>query len=276
MSKTELTLLYHAIHQDPNAAARMVEQLADEELVTLFAKLPAHHTAQLFMALLPHFQAKIASQLADHTLRLLCDHMSGDHLASLLRASDETTTQKIFSLLTPRQQRNVVKVIDYPDTTIGAWVLPGIIPISENYSCQQAYQKAISMPSELAWVVLVDNQQQLVGKVAIAMLFKERQSSQVVQTIMQPLPMPLPAKLSLLQAIKHPCWQTEDWMPVINTHQGFIGVLSEKQLKKALYTVQQRITEPTPDSMSALSGWYGDNLFAFAKLLLGYLRGNGL
>jgi Mg/Co/Ni transporter MgtE len=230
----------------PAQAARVLEALPAGDAAPLFARAPARLGAAVLSVMLPHRAALCIAELDDaRTLELLAA-MGTQPTVTLLRRLPEARRQKLIAGLPTAAALASTLLLGYAEDSLGAWADPDVVVMAASLRAAEALERVRATPLTHPVVFVADAERRLVGTVPLATLL-QAQGAATLATLMQKATIVLAAHAPLAGTAAHPGWNQSSLLPVVETGNQLVGVLTRDALTRAL----RRSAPPAPSAASA-------------------------
>lgn len=208
--------------QGDEAVAAAVEALPEREAAAVVARLPNGHAARVLAG---QDDAGVAAWL---------DVASADHALALLLHLDETRRARVLDLLPrPRMRHALERLLNYPQTSVGALVDPTAVRLDAAMPLAEAVavlRTDAPGPEQSIW--LVDEQGRYAGRLDLARVLATA-SDKLRLAELAIAVRPLRAETTLATALDFAAWQKYLELPVIDRHDHLLGALSHARLVSA-------------------------------------------
>jgi len=158
-----------AKHPTEVLAGWLVERPIEEQVV-VFRILPREQAADVFEYLPLETQESLLRAMGQEEVGALLNEMSPDDRTSLLEELPAAATQKLLNLLTPDERHVAVRLLGYPEGSIGRRMTPDYVAVPEHWSVRQVldYIRDHGRDSEtLSVIYVVDERGVLIDDVRI-------------------------------------------------------------------------------------------------------------
>ncbi len=243
-----LTNAFLAAH--PDGAARVLEQLPDEDAAALFDSAPVRLGAPALTAMLPHTAARCILRLEPSRAAMLLAAVSLPSAAAILRNVPEPRRTLVLDALPTATALGCRALLGYPEDSVGACVDSEIIALPPDRRASdalEALRAARVVPTGPVFVV--DAQRRPLGKVELPELVRAG-AQERLDMLMVATGESLPAMTPLAGADAHRVWEGTDVVPVVERGGGLVGVLRRNALRHA----QGRRTQATDPVSQSLTG----------------------
>jgi magnesium transporter len=230
----------------PAQAARVLETLPAGDAAQLFAHVPARLGAAVLSVMLPHRAALCIAELEDaRTLELLAT-MGTQPTVALLRRIPEARRQKLIAGLPTAAALASTLLLGYAEDSLGAWADPDVVVLAASMRAAEALERVRATPLTHPVVFVADAERRLIGIVPLATLL-QAQGAATLATLMQRPAIVLAAHAPLAGTAAHPGWDQSSLLPVVETGNRLVGVLTRDALSRAL----RRAAPPAPSASGA-------------------------
>ena len=215
-------------HWSPPAAASLLETLPVEQQVVAFRVLPRDLAADVFEYLPLEAQQSLLKAMAREEVAKILNEMAPDDRTALLDELPGTVTQHLLQLLTPEERSVAVKLLGYPEGSIGRLVTPDYVRVRPDWNMAYVLDhiRRYGQDSEtLSIVYVIDDRGRLVGEIPIRkilLLPPETRVSEVTDRRVIAL------KATDAQESAVPVFQSEDRvaLPVVDSGGTLIGIVT--------------------------------------------------
>jgi magnesium transporter len=150
--------------------ASMLTDLSTEDQVLVFRILPRRQAAATFEYLSTDAQNALLKAMASEDVAALLNEMAPDDRTMFLEELPAEVTRQLLTLLTPEERAVAVKLLGYPEGSIGRLMTPHYVAVREDWTVAQVldYIRAHGQDSETLNVIyVVDDYGQLVDDIRI-------------------------------------------------------------------------------------------------------------
>ena len=154
----------------PPDVADLINVLPIEDQPVVFRILPRKLAAETFGYLTPAQQEKLLKAMAHDEVTALLNNMPDDDRTLLLEEMPAAATKQMLELLTPEERAGAVKLLGYPESSIGRLMTPHYIAVREGWTIQYVldYVREHGQDSEtLSMIYVVDDQGVLIDDIRI-------------------------------------------------------------------------------------------------------------
>lgn len=230
-SNQPLTLAFMRGHPVP--AAQVLEALPAAEAAALFAHVPARLGAAVLAAMLPQRAARIVDALDDARALELLAPLATQPTVVLLRHLPEERRRRLIAGLPTAAALASTLLLGFTDDTLGAWVDPDVAMLGAETRAADAIERLRLAPTGHALVFVTDNERRLAGSVALAVLLRSPAAASLATLMQRPVAVLL-ARAPLAGTAAHPGWDQASLLPVVETGERLIGVMTRDALARAL------------------------------------------
>lgn len=124
----------------PSDIADLLESLTDAEAAILFLLLPKEQAGDTFSELEAKKQEAILKQLTDQQIRELVLELEPDERTELFEELPGQITRKILQLLPPEDRREALKILAYPEESVGRLITPEYIAVRPYWTVREAME----------------------------------------------------------------------------------------------------------------------------------------
>jgi magnesium transporter len=121
----------------PADLAEAIELLEIEDQTELFELLPTDSAASVFGYLPSESQAGLLHAMSNHQAARIFDAMSSDDRTALLEESLPDVRARLLALLSPAEYKVALKLLDYPESSIGRLMTPEYFTVRDEWTARQ-------------------------------------------------------------------------------------------------------------------------------------------
>lgn len=260
--KLELALAFLQSH--PDAAAAILEHQAAEDVANLFQDIPHRIGARVLERMLPQYTARLCKLMpADHCAAMLA-MMNYSIVAAILRFSSTDHRKQLLNLLPEKIRIACLLILNYPEDTVGAWMICQAASVPDDISVEQALNTLLAQDDLvlIETIFVVDRDRVLLGELSYAALLRAPPETAITSLLALKIPVIL-ARMKLESAITLEIWEHRDAVPIVNRQGHFVGVLRHVDLRRGIAQVANVIEAPSgSDPITSLLSVYGSSLFS--------------
>ncbi len=188
LNKRWHTLRRLLAQHDSFKVANLIEESDDDSEIVLFRLLSKTQTKEVFSLLSYEKQHEIVKKLAKntHKLSLLLNGMEPDDRTAFFEELPEEIAQKLIKSLSPKEQLITIKLLEYPEDSIGRLMTPEYIAVKADHTVEEAFAhiRKYGRDSETLNVIyVVDNKRKLVDDLRIKELILASPSQKVEELL---------------------------------------------------------------------------------------------
>jgi Mg/Co/Ni transporter MgtE len=225
-----LTLAFLRSHPVP--AAQVLQALPVAEAAALFGRVPARLGAAVLAAMLPQRAARVVESLDDTRALELLAPLAMQPTVVLLRHLPEARRRRLIAGLPTAAALASGLLLGFSEDTLGAWVDPDVVMLSAETRAADALDRLRDSLSAHAMVFVTDGERRLAGSVALATLLRAPAAASLA-TLMQRPDAVLLAQAPLAATAAHPGWAQASVLPVVESGERLIGVMTRDALARA-------------------------------------------
>lgn len=125
------------VDSEPHDAAAALEELSSDERTVAFRVLPRERAAEIFEYLEADSQKALIKALADERVAEMLNAMAPDERTQLLEEMPAAVTRQALSLLEPIERAVAVKLLGYPEDSIGRLMTPEVLAARRDWTVEQ-------------------------------------------------------------------------------------------------------------------------------------------
>lgn len=125
------------LKRSPSELAEELQTKSDKELQFIFNILPENLAVETFEYLTFPTQKKILSFLSSEKAAYLLNHISPDDRTAFLEELPSFVVNQLIKLLSPEERRLTLKLLGYPEDSVGRLMTPDYIAVKKEWTVQQ-------------------------------------------------------------------------------------------------------------------------------------------
>lgn len=255
----------------PGEAARVLEAMPVAAAAALFAQVPVRLGASVLSAMLPGAAARSVGALDDERAMSLLAALGALPAAAVLRQFDASRRARLIDGLPTATALASRLLLGYPEDSVGAWADPRVIALAPEVRAVDALERVRNGETEVAEVFVVGASQRLQGHVPVTALLRAP-SSASLESLAVPTAGVLAAHTPLAGATHHPAWASVASVPVVETGDRLLGVLTHGALHQALHRAARTAARVDDESLAGLAARsYWEALSGIAEVALSLL-----
>ncbi len=241
------TLSFLKLHTQ--SAANVLEHLPVEDTIALLNEIPLELAARTLEVLAPQYAAQCFLVFSPERGSELMQTMKATSGISLLRFMPDSAKQTILQHLLPAKKATINKRLAYPQDLVGAWMDSEIPAVSETTLVGEI-RKSLRLSKKVLeyapCVVRPDGT--VIGLMRLSRLITAKDSIPVANILERDFKAVSDrASLQWTSSLHH--WELFEVLPVVNQREKFVGMLTLKNLNKAMTTLKGKLTSDQPDSV---------------------------
>lgn len=266
ISEKELLEKLSDYHENDIAGA--LEQLTAGERKRLYPILGADRVAEIFTYIEDVDQYLKELNLEGAAKVISC--MDSDDAVDALEEIDDTTKEKLVSMLDKESGRNVRLILSYEDDEIGSRMTTNFIVIKNNLTIRQAMHELIHQAGEndnINTIYVVDENDDFYGAIELKDLIIAREYADIKDLISTAYPY-VTANEKISECIERIKEYAEDSIPVLSNEGKVLGVITALDIVEAVddemgddyaklagLTEEEDLKETTVESMKKRLPW---------------------
>ncbi|MCM8811172.1 MAG: CBS domain-containing protein, partial [Candidatus Omnitrophica bacterium] len=120
--------------------AELLEELNEENRIIVFRLLPKKLSAEVFDELNPIAKENLISKLTDEHIRNILSELPPDERTDLFEELPGKITQRLLNLLSPSDRKESLKLLGYPENSVGRLMTPDYVAIKRDWTIERALQ----------------------------------------------------------------------------------------------------------------------------------------
>ncbi len=155
----------------PHEVAEELTRLDSVESTLVWRVLPKDIALEVFEELDPANQQQLLLGMRDQAFRDLLERMDPDDRARLLGEAPASFVNRVLAGLSPKERKMTAELLGYPEETVGRYMSPEVIVISESATVPEALEtirRRGKTAETIAVIAVVDRQRRFVGSVELS------------------------------------------------------------------------------------------------------------
>lgn len=252
-----LSLAFMRTH--PAEAARVLESLAPAAAAAeLLARVPARLAAPVLSAMLPNAAARGFGGLEDEQVLALLGELGTQPVVAVLRHVAEPRRARLIAGLPTAASLASQLLLGYVEDAVGAWTDPDVLALPGATRAAEALERVRHIEATVQRVFVTGAGGRLEGWVPLPMLLRAPEGATLAAIMRRPEGV-ISAQTPLAGALRHPGWERASLLPVLESGERLVGVLTRDALTRALGRNARPVrTAPgeTLGGMMALGYWH--------------------
>ncbi len=123
----------------PYDIAELLHNVRDKNVILLFRLIPSDKVSDVFSELDPSLQKYILSNFADKEIKHLILELEPDDRTSLFEELPGRLTQKILNFLPEQERRDALKLLGYPEDSVGRLMTPDYVAVRPHWTVAKCF-----------------------------------------------------------------------------------------------------------------------------------------
>lgn len=264
MSEQKLELALAFLQTHPDAAGAILEQQPVDDVANLLQDIPQQIGAVVLERMLPQYTARLCKLLTPVQCADFLSLMNISIVAAILRHTSNDIRKQVLALLPEKTRFACLLLLNYPEDTLGAWMITQAASVSSDVTVGQALKTLLDQEdlTLIDTIFVVDRNRILLGELSYTALLRASADAAISSLLAPKVPVIL-ARMNLETAINLEIWEQRDAVAIVN-HQGqFVGVLRHVDLRRGIAQLKNVIeTRTGSDPITSLLSVYGSSLFS--------------
>lgn len=226
--------LTHTFMRDhPAEAARALESVPPADVAALLVRTPVRLGAPVLAAMLPTTAVRTLEALADERATELLGALPVQPAALLLRQVGEPRRARLIAGMPTASAVASVLLLGYPVDSAGAWANPRVVALPPTATVGEALEHARRGQDDVAQVFVVDADRRLIGRVGLPELVRASDTV-ALESLVTGSDDVIAAQTTLDGTLAHPGWLRRSVLPVVESGDRLLGVLTRDGLARAI------------------------------------------
>lgn len=235
----------------PSDIADLLEGLEAKEAVLLFRLLPRQLAADVFSEIAIEAQRHLLHQMSDeHILGILLE-LSPDERTELFEELPGKVTQRLLNLLPPEERQEALRLLGYPENSVGRLMTPDYVAIRPSWTVAQALSHIRRWGRDaetINRVYVIDEHWHLIDDIGLRRLILAEPQERV-ETLMDRSFVAIPALEDQETAVKLMKRYDLIVLPVVDSQNVLLGVVTVDDI---LDVLEDEVTEDIQKGASVM------------------------
>jgi len=254
----------------PFEAARVLEEIAADDVAALFNDLALELIAPVLAAMLPD-RAALSLKAMDPTLAAKSlSEISPSQAARIYRLLTPEVQQVLAKLMSAKTLRRIRHFINYAAISAGDLMEPNVPMLPVDVTVAEAIRRIERLDQAVACeIYVVDDAHRLLGQLELGRLLISNHHAKV-KDVMNRRPQPLAVHATAEALLSHPGWQRRRCLPVVDRDNTLVGILDFTRVQE-VNDNRERTYRDTSGGLVSVVGLYWltiiqllDSLFSMA------------
>ena len=203
-------------------------ELDEEDLVTVFNRLPPGRKADVFAYLDVTYQMRLLEGSPRDDARFILSEMEPDDLTALLQTLDPETLRGYLRLLPFRAIRRALKQLHYPEDSVGRVMSPDVVAVDPDWTLKRALAFVRRNADEHSnnVIFVVDQDRVLLAAVPIRHFLRTSAESPVRELIDATGPITISVSADAVEAARKIQHYDLETLPVVGETGELLGVVT--------------------------------------------------
>jgi len=267
--------------------ADLLTELEEDEMVITFRLLPRELRAEVFVLLDVEYQLRLIKEMSNRHIQSVISELTPDDRTELFEDLPGRVTQKLLTLLPPEDRRESLRLLGYPENSVGRLMTPDYVAIYPHWTIGQALdhiRKNGKDAETINTIYVIDEDSHLLDELPLRKLILASPEEKV-ESLMDKQFIAISAYEDQEQAVKIVEKYDLVAIPVVDSQNVLLGIVTVDDI---LDVLEDEVTEdahkggavlPLGISYSSASTWtlYRKRIVWLSLLALsGFLTGNVL
>ena len=224
----EIVAYYLAQH--PRDSTRILESASPADLRAFIDALPLDERAQVVGNLVATTAATYLDRLAPEDAAKILERLRGTVSAQILGMLPQSLRQPVLDALPVTTQSTVRHLLRYPDDSVGALMVTKTLMCRMDANVRRAKQIVRRLADiDVPIMVVVDDEMKPAGLITVGKLLAIRER-EPIKDHMHSIHSRLRAYADVRTVLHLSAWQTEDYLPVVEAADRYVGLLPKARL----------------------------------------------
>lgn len=261
------TLSQAFMRAHPAEAARVLEAVPPADAAALLARVPARLAGPVLAAMLPNAAARALAGLEDEAALALLGNLGSQPVVAVLRHVPEPRRTRLIAGLPTAAALASQLLLGYVEDSVGACTDPDVLALPGATRAADALERARNIEAAVQYVFVTGAGGRLEGWVPLPTLLRAPAEATLSSVMTRP-EVVISAQTPLAGAAAHPGWEQASALPVVESGERLVGVLTREALTRALGRASRPERLPRSDTLAGmLARGYWDALSGGAEAM---------
>ena len=212
----------------PADIADLLEELSPRDRVIVFRLLPREDSIEVFENLESEPQLDLLGSFSDSEAAPLLEEMSPDDRTEFLEELPDRITRRVLNLLSPEQRKIALRLLAYPEDSVGRLMTPDFVKVRENWTCGHAltHIRWLSINKEtIYYLYVVDDDNSLIAVVSLRNVILAQPDQPLIE-LAEDEPVYVDANTDQEDAVQLLRRYDLQALPVVDTHKHLVGIVT--------------------------------------------------
>ena len=240
----------------PTEAARVLEQVSNEDVAAFFSELPSQTVIPVLAAMLPEKAAACFGIMVTPTAVKLVTDLPLSTAACIYRLLPRTKQDELSGSLSSKTRNQLRRYMKYPTTSVGAMLDPNVDTLPDTVTVSEAIRRIGRLNHSVNCdIYIVDETHHLVGMIEIGRLFTSSGQAKL-RDIMIRKTRSISVHATAETLLTHPGWKLRRSLPVVERDNTLIGVLNYKILRDSIGETDSGSSNDPLENLLSLAALY--------------------
>lgn len=164
--KALILMVRQFFEQDPTLAAHSLETMDEDQAVSVLSALPHTLVSEIFTLLQPQIAAKLIQQLSEEQLGHILPRLNAEQGAALFLRLSEDQRKQLVERLPEKSKQQIQEVLTYPENSAGRIMHTDFLSFHSDIKVRNAIQRIRLLARKkhtASYAYVVDKENHLVG-----------------------------------------------------------------------------------------------------------------
>lgn len=209
----------------PIEAARVLEQVAADDVTALLAELPPDTVVPVVTAMLPAYAVTCLVKMDPNSAAQLLAALPVSSAARIFQLLTTTQQDEVARYLSDKVRKRIYRLLQYAPLTAGDLMEVSVPMLPEELSVADALRRIERRRTTISCdIYIVNNTQQLAGVIELGQLMSASHHVKLREIMQSRMPR-IFANTNADKVISNPGWLTHKQLPVVDRDNILLGVL---------------------------------------------------
>lgn len=228
------SLTLEFLHDYPEEAARVLEQVSAKHVAALFSALAPQTVAPVMAALIPAKAASCIELIEALPASKLVSKLPVSSAARIFRLLSSSRRNALSALLADKTRRRIHHYLAYSPSSAGVLLDPQIDMLSDSLTVAEAVHRIENADRSVSCeIYIINDAHHLVGTINLGSLMTSSRHARL-RDIMDRKTQPVSVHAPLETLLSHPGWTARRRLPMVERDNTLAGALDYGRLQEAI------------------------------------------
>jgi magnesium transporter len=262
---TDLIIIRQFIHDHGIEAARALEKLEPDRLASFFNETSMELLIEVVPRMNPHMMSMVFEKMKQDKVIKLFESLGIQFVVLSIRMLNHKLSESILNAISPEKSTSVRRMIKYLETSVGAYMDPTVLTLSEGMTIKEALAEIRRYKERIhSDLFVLTSNRKLKGIVNLSELITNDPEKEISQIMNTRIPTISP-ETPIQSILHHQEWADYYALPVVDRTSLFLGAIRLETIRSILVKSDKKFEELSQTAINALGELYQIGLSGLIK-----------